>query len=325
MRGGSEPPMLPIVLSPYFCPEEEDTMLLHKPQSVIARSVLSPAEIAECEQLVALCNRYENLHLHLNLAMLKMRSGKENTDFLYYHNGMLVGYLSLMSWGTEDRELHIGVVHPAYRCQGIFRALLETAIAECSAQGMRKLVLVCEDSSRSATACMTALRAHYTFSEHEMVLEHFHDSMTFDDRLVLSPANSSHIDALVAVQSRSFNDSEAFVLLMVAKFLQEPQRHFYLATFGEEGLSCREPVGVLRLDEFGDEIGIYAFGVLPEYRRRGYGRQMLEEIIREIRARSQKAIKLEVDTRNEVAINLYRSCGFAIRTTYNYYVMNVAQ
>jgi ribosomal protein S18 acetylase RimI-like enzyme len=149
--------------------------------------------------------------------------------------------------------------------------------------------------------------------------------MTFDDRLTLSPANSSNIDALVAVQSRSFNDSEAFVLLMVAKFLQEPQRHFYLALFGEEGLSCREPVGVLRLDEFGDEIGIYAFGVLPEYRRRGYGRQMLEEIIREIRAKSQKTIKLEVDTRNTAAINLYRSCGFVIRTTYNYYIIDIAK
>lgn len=300
-------------------------MPLHKPQSVVAKSVLSPTEMAECEQLVSLCNRYENLHMQLSREMLAVRSGKENADFLYYQDDMLVGYLSLMSWGTEERELHIGVVHPNYRRQGIFRALLEAARAECARRGTRKFVLICENSASSATACMPALGAHYTFSEHEMVLENFHDSMTFDDRLTLSLANSGNIDALVAVQSRSFNDSEAFVLLMVAKFLQEPQRHFYLATFGEEGLSCREPVGVLRLDEFGDEIGIYAFGVLPEYRRRGYGRQMLEEIIREIRTRSQKTIKLEVDTRNPVALSLYRSCGFGIRTTYNYYVIDLAK
>jgi ribosomal protein S18 acetylase RimI-like enzyme len=308
-----------------FTPKEEDSMPLHKQQSVVVRSVLSPAEIAECEQLVTLCNRYENLHMQLSREMLEERSGKENDDFLYYQDDMLVGYLSLMSWGIEEREMHLGVVHPNYRRQGIFRALLEAAKAECASRGTRKFALVCEGSSRSASACVTALGARYTFSEHEMVLENFHDSMTFDDRLTLSAANSSNIDALVAVQSRSFNDSEAFVLLMIAKFLQEPQRHFYLATFGEEGLSCREPVGVLRLDEFGDEIGIYAFGVLPEYRGRGYGRQILEEIIRKIRARSQKPIRLEVDTRNTVAINLYRSCGFAIRTTYNYYVIDIAK
>jgi len=300
-------------------------MPLHKPQSVVARSVLSPSEIAECEQLVALCNRHDDLHMQLSCEMLEERSGKENDDFLYYQDGMLVGYLSLMSWGIEERELHIGVVHPDYRRQGIFRALLQAAKAECVSQGTRKFVLICEDSASSAIACVTALGTRYTFSEHEMVLANFHDSMTFDDRLTLSPARSCQIDALVTVQSRSFNDSEAFVLLMVAKFLQESQRHFYLATFGEEGVSCREPIGVLRLDEFGDEIGIYAFGVLPEYRRRGYGRQMLEEIIREIRARGQKTIKLEVDTRNAAAINLYRSSGFGIRATYNYYVIAIAK
>lgn len=300
-------------------------MPLHKPQSVVVKSILSPAEIAECEQLVSLCNRHDNLHMQLSRDMLEERSGQENDDFLYYQDDMLVGYLSLMSWGIEERELHIAVVHPNYRRRGIFRALLEAAKTECASRGTRKFVLICEGTASSAIACVTTLGARYSFSEHEMVLENFHDSMTFDDRLTLSPANSSHIDALVAVQSRSFNDSEAFVLLMVAKFLQEPQRHFYLALFGEEGLSCREPVGVLRLDEFGDEIGIYAFGVLPEYRRRGYGRQMLEEIIREIRTKSQKTIKLEVDTRNIAAINLYRTCGFAIRTTSNYYIIDIAK
>jgi ribosomal protein S18 acetylase RimI-like enzyme len=263
--------------------------------------------------------------MQLSREMLEERSGKENNDFLYYQNGILVGYLSLMSWGIEEREMHLGVVHPNYRQQGIFRALLEAAKAECASRGTRKFALMCENYSSSGIACATALGARYTFSEHEMLLEEFHDCMTFDDRLTLSAADSSNIDALVAVQARSFNDSEAFVLLMVAKFLHDSQRHFYLATFGEEGLSCREPVGVLRLDEFGDEIGIYAFGVLPAYRGRGYGRQILEEIIRKIRTRSQKPIKLEVDTRNAVAINLYHSCGFRIRTTYNYYIIDIAK
>src|SRR2546421_8527335 len=130
-------------------------MPVHKQQSVVAKSILSPAEIAECEQLVSLCNSYEDLHMQLSREMLEERSGKENDDFLYYQDGMLVGYLSLMSWGIEERELHLGVVHPNYRRQGIFRALLEAAKAECASQGTRKFALICEDSSSSATACVT--------------------------------------------------------------------------------------------------------------------------------------------------------------------------
>ncbi len=300
-------------------------MPLYEQQSVVARPILTAAEIAECEQLVAACNRYEDLHMHLDRAMLETRSGKESNDFLYYQDNMLVGYLSLLNWGIEERELHVGVVHPDYRHLGIFRALLAATALTCASQGTHKLVLTCESTSSSGTACATALGARYTFAEHEMVLADFHDSMTFDDRLTLEEAGSSKIDTLVTVQARSFNDSEALVLLMAARFLQEPQRHFYLASFGEEGLGCREPVGALRLDESDNEIGIYAFGVLPEYRGRGYGRMMLEEIIRRVRASSQKTIRLEVDTRNVIAINLYQTCGFRTRTTYNYYILDIAE
>lgn len=295
----------------------------HQQQEVIAKQTLTELEIAECEQLIALCNRYENLHQHLDGSVFQKRSASEPNGFLYYQDGILVGLLSLASWGVEERELQVGVVHPAYRNQGIFRSLLTAASEECAARGTRKLVLVSESTSSSGTACATALGARYTFSEHAMELANFQESFAFDDRLTLEEADARDIDALVTVQARAFNDSEAFVLLMVTKFLQEPERHFYLARFGEEGLGCREPVGVIRLDEFGPEIGIYAFGVLPEYRGRGYGRQILEETIRMIRARSQKPITLEVDTRNTTAINLYQSCGFRIRTTYNYYVLDI--
>ena len=52
---------------------------------------------------------------------------------------------------------------------------------------------------------------------------------------------------------------------------------------------------------------------------------MLEEIIRRVRASSQKTIRLEVDTRNVIAINLYQTCGFRTRTTYNYYILDIAE
>lgn len=298
-------------------------MTFRERESLVKKITLSVAEIAEIERLVEVCNSYEGLHTRLSRAMLAERPKQEVNDFLYYQDDKLVGYLGLENWGVEDRELHIGVVHPDYRNRGIFRTLLEAAQDEWASRGAKKIVLVSESASSSGTSAATALGARYAFSEHEMVLQDFQDSYAFDDRLTFEEADASEIDALVAVQSRSFQDSEAFVLLMVTKFLQDPHRHFYLARFGEEGLGCREPVGVLRLDEYDDRVGIYGFGVLPEYRGRGYGRQMLEEAIRLVRGRSQKTIKLEVDTNNLPALNLYQSCGFRIYTTYSYYILDI--
>ena len=80
---------------------------------------------------------------------------------------------------------------------------------------------------------------------------------------------------------------------------------------------------MIRLDEMEQDIGIYGFVVVPDYRGRGYGRQMLEETIRTIRSVSQKRITLEVDTTNTNAMGLYLSVGFDVETTYNYYAINL--
>jgi len=58
-------------------------------------------------------------------------------------------------------------------------------------------------------------------------------------------------------------------------------------------------------------------------RRRGFGRQMLVLVIKQVRAASEKGIALEVETMNETAIGLYRSCGFRETTTYGYYTIDL--
>ncbi|HYX51664.1 MAG TPA: GNAT family N-acetyltransferase, partial [Ktedonobacteraceae bacterium] len=79
-----------------------------------------------------------------------------------------------------------------------------------------------------------------------------------------------------------------------------------------------------RLDYMSDQVGIYAFEVRMGYRGLGYGRQMLEEAIRTIRIESQKRIMLDVETDNTNAIGLYLSCGFEIKTTYDYYDLKIS-
>jgi ribosomal protein S18 acetylase RimI-like enzyme len=103
-----------------------------------------------------------------------------------------------------------------------------------------------------------------------------------------------------------------------------PNQRFYLATYGGNEVSCGEPVGTVRTEEISREIGIYGLFVRPAYRRRGHGRQIMEETILAIRESSQKPIILEVDTSNSTALNLYHSLGFIIERTYEYYGINLA-
>ena len=55
---------------------------------------------------------------------------------------------------------------------------------------------------------------------------------------------------------------------------------------------------------------INEFGVLPQYRRRGFGRMIMEDLLRECVARRCESISLEVRESAVPARNLYGSLGF---------------
>ena len=288
---------------------------------LVAKQRLTEAEIAEIKHLTTLCNNYENLHMRLNADMIRNRSGQETDDFLYYDVGAIVGYLSVDSNGTDEKEF-ILMVHPDYRRKGIGRTLLNAAQAEGKRRGIKRLILICEDCSPSGQAFVQAVGAELDFAEHEMVLGTLRERGTFDDRLVFRRAKENDMDMIVSILTTDFRHEER-AREYVQEWFHYPNQSFYVATFGEKSGGSQEPVGVLRLDEMEQDIGIYGFVVIPDYQGRGYGRQMLEEMIRTIRSLSQKRITIEVDTNNTRAAGLYLSVGFDVETTYNYYVINL--
>jgi ribosomal protein S18 acetylase RimI-like enzyme len=295
-------------------------MPLKLPHGIVAKKILSVDEIAAIQRLAEICESYEHTRLRISWGMLQTRPGDFPLDFLYYEDGKIAGYLALDDRGVETKEL-FGIVHPAYRRRGIFRSLFQAAKEICRSRGVKHLVLTCGRASPSGQAFVRSVGASYDFSEHEMVLTDFCPRHQFDHHLSIRPADVDDIAALAFVQAAAFGDSESVVRRRIATFMTMPVCRYYLVMFGEESVGCEEPIGSLRL-ELMDEIGIYAFGIHPAYRGRGYGRQMLEEVIYQIRAdhdTSQKAIVLDVETDNIHALSLYHSCGFQIRATYDYY------
>ena len=291
-------------------------------QGLLAVQELTQAQEGEIQQLATICNEYEGLNMRFSLGGVQRRPENSPPDFLYYVDGQLVGCIMLDSFGAEEKEL-LGMVHPNYRRRGIFSALVAATKVASARHGVQRLIFVVERASSSGQGFVKAIGAQYDFSEHEMVLETFHDRMAFDERLNYRKAYDSDLDLLVSIMVDSFGDTEERVRPWVAKLLHDPQCRLYVSTFGEAQLGCKEPVGCLRLHESDESIGIYGFGVRPDYRGRGYGRQMLEETIREVQGKSRKQITLEVETDNENAIGLYRSVGFAVRTTYDYYKVDI--
>src|SRR5204862_5817249 len=71
------------------------------------------------------------------------------------------------------------------------------------------------------------------------------------------------------------------------------------------------PVGVVMLSPSDDRgLELAYVGVVPERRRRGFGRDLTVKALAEANAAGAPELTLSVDGRNEPALSLYRQLGF---------------
>lgn len=287
-------------------------------QGLLAKHFLTDREMADLERLAALCNAREHLLMRLDYNMLDLPGLPTDDLFLFYRQNELAGCLLLDRYHSDMKEA-TGMVHPAFRRQGICRQLLAAASKECLSRGISRLLFICEMTSTSGQAFLQAAGAGREFAEHRMVLQDFQPRFQYDDRLLFREALYDDLEELSVILAADFGDSKEKALQHVLRSFERPNQRIYLATYGGEDVGCAEPVGTLRVEETPADLGIYGFFVRPEYRGRGHGRQILEETIATIRENNQKQIMLEVDTNNFTALNLYRSLGFVVERTYEYY------
>lgn len=79
-------------------------------------------------------------------------------------------------------------------------------------------------------------------------------------------------------------------------------------------------VGFMIYDLNCKRIHVLNFAVLPEFRRLGVGKQMVERLISKLSAHRWNRILLEVRETNLPAQLFFRNCGFrAIKTIHDYY------
>ena len=284
--------------------------------NLICKQTLTPGEIAEISRLIDICNAHDGLRMRIGLDMLRERRRDETDDFLYYADGQLVGYLEADSYGRKDKEL-AGMVHPDFRRQGIFAALFTVAKEELQRRDVQKLIFVCEHKSASGRAFLATMGVDYAYAEHEMWLGTFHERGRRSEGLSMRRAGAGDIDTIVSLLATDSGNVDE-VRAWVTELMGKPVEYWlFLATLNGQ------PLGTVRLDFMEEVTGIYAFEVRLGYRGLGYGREMLEQIIHIANAASNKPVMLDVETTNTNAIGLYLSCGFEIKTTYDYYELNL--
>ena len=281
--------------------------------------------------LQMLCSQYgqETLKLELDYKLSDAKNASESAgiqgvnEFMYFNGTELIGYVGICGFGGESAPFEIsGMVHPAYRQQGIFTKLHELVMDECRRRNTGGILLLCDQKSDSGHEFLNRIGAVYKYSEFEMYLGDEPEGTSKELPHEINLRKASNEDAgEVARQNAIYfrdraeqEDKDAPVeILLLPEEEEKRGMTIYLAE-AEEKI-----VGKVHLQVSSGTGGIYGLGVLPENRGKGYGRAILLKAIEILKAVSMEQNMLQVAAENEKALSLYKSCGFAETSVMDYF------
>lgn len=112
-----------------------------------------------------------------------------------------------------------------------------------------------------------------------------------------------HIKEVHEIEKLSFKDPHT--VEMISSAILNPACEFWLLIESEKIL------GFIEFWIMYEESHIIDIAVHPEFRKKGYGQKLMEFMIEKSRELGAKKVFLEVRPSNQVAINLYKKCGFS--------------
>jgi ribosomal protein S18 acetylase RimI-like enzyme len=293
------------------------------------------------------------LDYKLGVSVDSSKGVQDINEFMYFDGEMLIGYIGISSFGGPW-EVN-GMVDPDYRRQGVFTKLFDLVLAEWKRRGSGSMLLLSDRNSEAGQKFIAGVGAQYKHSEFEMFLKKDGPDASPDQLAGITFRKATNADANEIARQNAiyFNDEEEAGSdntnfpedkeISSADILTEEEELSSDDTNLPEGKEVSSDNMILPEEEEkrgmtsylvekeGQIIGkvnlqltsklgaIFGLGVLPEHRRKGYGRALLLLAIEKLREANAQEIMLQVAAENSNALNLYKSCGFEETSTMDYF------
>jgi ribosomal protein S18 acetylase RimI-like enzyme len=272
--------------------------------------MLAENQLFAIKQLQKECEKADSIQLKLNWEMLREREGRQ-MDFFHEENGELVAYLALFSFGSTVEVC--GMVKPTERRKGHFTELWQQALVPIEQYGFQTILLNTPSSSITAKGWLANQPYFYVFSEYQMRWSE--QPIEESDEVLLRLAKPSDANLEVKLDVLAFGMDAEDARSHLERIKERQDEQFLMIE------ADNITVGKVRINRTDGEAWVYGFAILPEFQGRGYGRKVLRNIVkREHDAGNQ--IWLEVEAKNNRALNLYESVGFVKMQGQDYYKKN---
>lgn len=268
--------------------------------------MLTTQQLQDIEQLQKDCETYDHLQLKLNWEMLRKRESNQ-LDFLYYENDELLAFLGLYPFGSTTEVC--GMVKPTERRKGHFHRLFQQGMETAKQIGSKKILLNAPAGSDAAKAFLNNQGAVYAFSEHQM--EWQETPLEEVEDFILRQAKVNDFDMRVRLSNTAFGVDEEDARAMES-MVDGDNTAMLMIEVNEE------TVGKIRVNRKDGQAWIYGFSILPEQQGKGIGKKVLRRVIKD-QSSAGYSVHLEVETKNDHALGLYKSVGFKVVHAQDYY------
>jgi ribosomal protein S18 acetylase RimI-like enzyme len=279
-------------------------------------------EINKLEEIISLKDKVNlKLELDYRLKILKHSGNvlKNINEFLYYIDDSLVAYLGISCFGGNIAEIN-GMTHPDWRRKGIFKKLFELAMNECSKRKFDQILLLTDGKSESGIEFIKAVGGEYEVSEYGMETS----NKTYFENISLIKLRKAEMSDKKEIGRQDaiffYDKKESENLLDEVEIRDDAEVRIETSYMIELNNIA---IGKINIKYNDNSAFISGFGILPEFRGKGYGKIALKESLKLINEKNINQVGLDVSCKNDTALNLYKSCGFEEKSVMNYYKYDI--
>ncbi|WP_313130784.1 GNAT family N-acetyltransferase [Anaerocolumna sp.] len=278
---------------------------------------LNKQQMIEVEELVNNCLKTDGLSRELYLD--NDMNLYENLDsfFLLYEQQQLISVLTIFQLNEREAEIS-GYTLPDKRRKGYFTTLLDAAEDELLDLSIYDMVFVVEPNSTSGKMAALSFGASYIKSEYllRLKLEDYtkkYSEFLSNLKFIITPLTSKDIMQAADIHSEifktAFHESEE----LIQNILECDYMVCYVAKLDEE------LIGICNVNYGMEKASIFGYGVLPRFQGKGYGKGLINYVLRQLIKEKVGEVTLQVNSNSKKAMRIYNYLGFQIVSQYDYY------
>lgn len=272
------------------------------------REYLDQKEYSELLKLENIRRNFDKTSLKLELDYKMMESKLAGSlltnkinEFLYYTSNQLTVYIGMCKFGNTNIEV-CAMVHQHFRRQRIFSRLFQLIKEECINRGKKQLLLLSNRSSSSRKGFIKTIGVVFKNAEYKMNLRNESSFDMSESKVLLRKAKNSDTKEIESQNNIYFGDESRSDQIIEDESTdnrllpEEEKKKGYIIYIAEVFDVVIGKVHIFISDK---TAGIYGLGVLPKYRRKGFGRKILTGAVKKLHDRDCKEIMLVVSTQNK--------------------------